>query len=382
VEQVRPPLRPVEARLDPPGLEVRTRATFEGTVFSWFAGLFALAALALDENLVFLMACLALGCAQAARFAARRNLRGIDVARRLPHRARVGQPLTVGYTVSNPRRRPLVGAEVVERFPRGVRPSAARLTFGAVGAGETRHRPGRLTFLRRGRFTLGTLGVSSRYPLDAGGRVLVRPAEGRPTNALRSRLRGRAEARTRPSLNTRGDEYLHGVREFREGDDPRRIHWRTTARTGQLTLAEWRRVEGRRIRIILGRSRGAGPDAARRFERAVSFAATAWRLSHRENLPVHLDLGRAGTGGTAPPTRSLGRGLDALAVVRGQGGRRPRRALRRLAREHDPAVVLYVAAGPERGIKARLAAAAGRGGDWLYVRADLPEAARWVRGIQ
>ena len=79
--------------------------------------------------------------------------------------------------------------------------------------------------------------------------------------------------------------------------------------------------------------------------------------------------------------QSAGPGFDRLAVVKGQGGRRPRAALKELSRHRGPRVVIYVASGPEKGIRERLARAAGRGGSWLFIRADLPAAAKWVEGL-
>src|ERR1041385_9564939 len=36
----------------------------------------------------------------------------------------------------------------------------------------------------------------------------------------------------------KGEEEYYGVREYRIGDNPRRIHWRRTAQTGQLMVRD------------------------------------------------------------------------------------------------------------------------------------------------
>lgn len=366
----------------------RVQYTFEGTVFTWFTVLFTLAALLLDENLILLVGCATLGCGQAARRIAARNLSGLEVERRAPARARVGTPVPVTYGVRNPRQRPAVGVEVQQRrgcF--GIHPISLTVEFTGVEAGGRARHTQPLVFARRGHHRLGPLDVTSGYPLGffrasarvvIGDTILVRPREGRPTEALMAWLGGAADARSKPSLVLRGDDILHGVREFREGDDPRRVHWRTTARRGTLTVMEWRREQGCELVILLGRGHGAGPEALRAFERTVGFVATLWRAAHRKGLDVRLDLGTR----TAKAIRGrLGAGLDALADVKSQGGRRPRAALRKLAGRSGARAVVYVAAGPEKGIGSRLARAAGRGGSWLLLRADQPGAARWVRGL-
>jgi uncharacterized protein (DUF58 family) len=364
------------------------RTTFEGRVFFLFASGFALAALGLGENLVFLMTCLALGAGLVARRLARRNLVGLEIVRETPSRARVGEPTRLVYRLRNAGPGSAIGIEVEDVRGGAARPHRLTVSVPGLAGGAEARASAEVVFTRRGHHRLPGLVATSAFPLgfhratralgDAA-RVLVRPARGRATALLRARLRGEAASRTRPSLRERGDDVLHGVREFREGDDPRRIHWRSTARRGTVTLSEWRREQGREVVILLGRSHGAGHGDVAAFERAVSFAATAFEATRREGLPARLLLGAPGerTGGE----RDLGRGLDALARVRGQGARRPRAALKSLGRSERGRFVLYVAAGEEPGIERRLAASCGRGGSWLCVRADLPSSARWVRGL-
>src|SRR5581483_578512 len=61
------------------------------------------------------------------------------------------------------------------------------------------------------------------------------------------------------------------------GDDPRRIHWKQTARTGSMIFTEREAEEGRRLSIVFDNAVGelATPESRARFERLVSEAATA-----------------------------------------------------------------------------------------------------------
>jgi len=70
---------------------------------------------------------------------------------------------------------------------------------------------------------------------------------------------------------------LHSLRHFRQGDDPRGIHWKQTARTGNLVYMEREAEQSRRLAILFDNGVGelADDQARGRFERLVSEAATA-----------------------------------------------------------------------------------------------------------
>ncbi|HEY0410833.1 MAG TPA: DUF58 domain-containing protein, partial [Candidatus Dormibacteraeota bacterium] len=69
---------------------------------------------------------------------------------------------------------------------------------------------------------------------------------------------------------------LHALRLFRRGDDPRGIHWKQTARTGELIFTERATERSRRLSIVFDNAVGelGRPDLLSRFERLVSEAAT------------------------------------------------------------------------------------------------------------
>jgi uncharacterized protein (DUF58 family) len=385
---------PSDARL--PGAEpsgTRTRPTQQGRVYLWTLGAFTLFLLLWTQaQLAFLLGSLALGCAGACWLLARGNLRGLRFARQVPRTTRVGAPTPVRWTVRNLRRTAAMGIEVEDRPARGSHPVRLQIEFPVVPAGGTARCTASVRFGRRGVVELGhaPAQVASRVPLGlfrvagslaGGGRLLVRPREGRVSADLRSRLLGRRPASARRRL-ARGDDVIYGVREFRLGDDPRRIHWRTSARRGALTVSEWRGERGREAVIVLGRGAGAGGRAAADFERAVSAAASIWRACVRGGLHARLVLGHGRPRRADGSGRGLGAGLDALARVAPQGSRKPRTALRALGDEQGPRTVVYVSAGRERGLEADLAKAAGRGGQGVLVRAATPELARWVKGLR
>lgn len=400
----RPPARPAR-RTGPPAPRPKSAAhrpvrrdpglpqvhwTQEGAAVLWFTAVFAAAALALSENLVVVLAATTFGCAWAARFPCLRNLERVDARRTGPLRAQVGRRTPLAYDVTSTTEDTAVGVQVVDRLPNAARPRTVLLDVEALGPADAEpvSRTVDVVFQERGRASLGALRISTRYPLglaEASRRlpsphvVLVRPREGRPTPRLRHRLGGRETQSVRVSPHAQGEDLWYGIRDFRDGDDPRRIHWRTTARRGVRTFTEWRPEIGREAVVLLGRARDPSPRAHVDFERAVSVAATVWRTCVRQGMVARLALGDAGDGTRSH--RGLARGLDALALVPARGGRRPRGALGRLAGSSRGRLVVYVAAGPEPGVEARLQQAAGRAGSALLLRADRPDIRRWVAGL-
>ena len=97
---------------------------------------------------------------------------------------------------------------------------------------------------KRGRIKLPRLRVSTQYPLglfqawawvnmDLDGLAYPQPAaraSGTATGAPGRRDQGR---------DTSGDDDYSGMRDWREGDPPRRIAWKVLARTGQKLVSEY-----------------------------------------------------------------------------------------------------------------------------------------------
>ena len=83
---------------------------------------------------------------------------------------------------------------------------------------------------------------------------------------------------------------LHSLRSFQPGDDPRRIHWKQTARMGQLILTEREAEEGNRLSIVFDNAVGDldSEDLSLRFERLISEAATAAVEYLNEGFEVEL----------------------------------------------------------------------------------------------
>jgi uncharacterized protein (DUF58 family) len=112
------------------------------------------------------------------------------------------------------------------------------------------------------------------------------------------------------------------TREYRRGDDLRRVHWRSTARTGELMVRREEQPWESRATVVLDTRlfahRGEGPTAS--FEWAVS--ATASIAVHLRQAGYKLRL-VTGSGVDLDATEAGGEGalLDTLADVKpAQGG--------------------------------------------------------------
>lgn len=143
-----------------------------------------------------------------------------------------------------------------------------------------------LRLSQRGRYRLGPLRASSRFPLGlversrifpVTGQILVYPRIGRISPNWRLKLVGATElvSRNQPHRGVFQDEF-HRLREFRSGDNPRAIHWRSTARRGELILREFHQNREHTLAIVLDLFRPPSPTPANfeSAELALSFVAS------------------------------------------------------------------------------------------------------------
>lgn len=109
---------------------------------------------------------------------------------------------------------------------------------------------------------------------------------------------------------------LYALRAFRRGDDPRGIHWKQTARTGELVFTERTAERSRRLSILFDNAVGELKDPADqgRFERLVSEAATIAVDHLARGYEVEL-VTRDQSLGFASGSRQRLAILEALALV-------------------------------------------------------------------
>ncbi|MFG3683412.1 DUF58 domain-containing protein [Micromonospora chalcea] len=221
----------------------------------------------------------------------------LDVARRAdPDRVARGEPAAMELTVRNTGR--LRAANLV---------AEDRCAGALVPVPLLRLRPGRDTVVRydvpthrRGVVPVGPLRVVRRDPLGLvalargyGGTVPVwvhpriHPLSAVPTGAGRS-LDGRTDSVPHGSIT------FDSLREYVVGDELRRVHWRTSARVGELMVRENVDTSLPRLVVVLDNRARAHPGrvggVAESFESACEAAASVVAAAVREDLPVQLLL--------------------------------------------------------------------------------------------
>jgi uncharacterized protein (DUF58 family) len=128
---------------------------------------------------------------------------------------------------------------------------------------------------------------------------------------------GTGESLTRNAAASGEDDVA--TREYRYGDDLRRVHWRSTARRGELMVRRDEQPRQMRATILLDTRttghRGDGPGSS--FEWAVSAAASVAVHLAQQRYGVRLLTDDTTAGWTtASTTEGAGAVLDDLAVVR------------------------------------------------------------------
>ncbi|MEU8133640.1 DUF58 domain-containing protein [Streptodolium elevatio] len=244
----------------------------------------------------------------APRLTAERRLNPARVAR--------GDPAGGVVGVTNEGRRPCRGL-IVEDHCDGAAVSV-RLPVLAPGATVTARYV--LPTARRGRIPVGPLhlvrrdlfGLAHRtIPIGAAATLLVQPRVTR-TQLPPSGREHHLEGPTSDTADT-GTTTFHALRDYTQGDDLRRVHWRATARTGRLMVRQMADVSLPVTTVLLdcraASYQGRSPDAD--FELAVDVAASLGSAAAVHNFPLRL---RTGTGGAGLGGAS-GRGVDAAALL-------------------------------------------------------------------
>jgi uncharacterized protein (DUF58 family) len=244
------------------------------------------------------------------------------VARRVVHPARlhVGGEGRVDLTLANESDRTTPLLTVTDVFDNGRR--AARFVLPPLPSGETARAAYRLPTSRRGRFRIGPLAISVSDPFGLARRTWTMPTLSdtlvcpRVHDILAPRQAGGRLVASIETVHARaqaadGEEFLT-LREYEVGDDLRRVHWRSTARHGELMIrqdeAQWR------ARAIVVLDTRPGAHDPRSFEIAVE--ATASVVDRLTRMRRRVEV-RASNGQSlgVPTVRSGWAVMDRLATI-------------------------------------------------------------------
>ncbi|HVJ83812.1 MAG TPA: DUF58 domain-containing protein, partial [Planctomycetia bacterium] len=233
---------------------------------------------------------------------ARRALRRLSARRLMPEEAYAATPFEMRFEIKNTRRiRGVFGATLEDRIEPATPGIDATLPLPTIAAGTAFRGGYRLTLPARGRYRFGPISLRSRFPFGifewkkttpGTEELLVFPAMGTLTPTWRDRFGRALEASRRPHpFAEHSQDEVHGLREYRQGDNPRHIHWRTTARRGTPVVKEFETLSARDAVLLVDLFLGKKPTAKARdaLERGLRFAATftaEWCVRSRGNLVV------------------------------------------------------------------------------------------------
>jgi uncharacterized protein (DUF58 family) len=163
----------------------------------------------------------------------------------------------------------------------------------------------------RGVVRVGPLTVTHRDPLGLLGVEGTHGGTARVWVHPRSHPLVAVPVGVARSLDGRIDRVPHGnitfdaLREYVIGDELRRVHWRTTARVGELMVREYVDTSLPRLVVLLDDRAGAYP-APEGFEEACEAAASVLLAAVREDLAAELLLATASSAVGAHEHRAVG----------------------------------------------------------------------------
>jgi len=239
----------------------------------------------------------------------------------------------------------------------------ARFLLAPIASGSETSPAYRIPTDRRGVLALGPTRVAVTDPLGLARRghvvspreeVLVRPRVHiivPPVLGAGRRLAHDDDRSPRAAATDATGEFL-AVRPYETGDDPRRVHWRSSARTDDLMVRQFEAPRRGATLVVLDTRPGAllAPTVDERdeppvdvaFERAVEGAASIVTSLQRARRPVEACTS-AGVMLTRGPTDTGPTVLDRLATV-APGGSDELVALLAGLRRRPPELVVFVTA--------------------------------------
>ncbi len=298
-------------------------------------------------------------------------VRHLSVVRSGPDRAEEGETIVFQVEVENRGWLPRFMVELVDRLPfvgaaTGETSSDDKL-LGVIsyvpGAGRRRFEMP-LVCEKRGFYRLGPVGLASSFPLGLV-EAKRRRNDGVQTLTIYPDVFAivNLPLRGAPSQIHRGGYLLpegsgaaefSGLREYRRGDNPRHIHWPTTARLNELMVKEFEPLASACLHIVLDLDGAANVGAGRHatFEYALRIAGSIARYATLNGLRVRMS-----GEGAHPLAIPAGSGelqyraiLDELAVADSDGAVPYAYVLSRVAAQTQPGetVVVFLSGPPKR----------------------------------
>lgn len=320
----------------------------------------------------------------------------LTVRRSGPDKAAEGKAISLDVTVENRGWLPRFMVEVVDCLPfvgAGEGRVPGNVSLGLIGYIPNRDQRGfqvSLVCEKRGLYQLGPVGLSTSFPLGLSEARRGR-REGMSTLIVYPEIFQIAAwpLQGAPNLVHRGGHFLpsgagsaefRSLRDYRRGDNPRHVHWPTSARLSQLMVKEYEPLASPCLYLVLDLAADAnvGQGKHATLEYAVKVTASLARLACDNGMPVRL----AGHGKSAININT-GQGeshfaeiMERLAVIDADGDTPYRIMLDKAASDClvGETVVVFLAEPAERAVDTlqSLALLRSRGAYLLAVCFDRP----------
>jgi uncharacterized protein (DUF58 family) len=288
----------------------------EGKRFSLVTVLIAAAALNTGNNLIYLILSMMLSILVLSIVLLRINIKGLVLKVSQVQPVFANNAAYMDVTLSN-KKRTIPSYSIKVSMPKSTKGQAY---FPKISGSSELSRTAAIVYKRRGIYRYGDFFIDSSFPFiffskrimcKVDGEVLVYP-EIKETDGIIPESTGEGYELSYSSIGT-GDEFAM-IREYRYGDDWRRIQWKASAKTAKLLVTQYAAEEPKRLTVILD---NLMPHYTESFERAISVAASITDRFLKEGFFVRLLTCKKvipfGSG-----MEHLFKILDVLAVIEGQ----------------------------------------------------------------
>jgi uncharacterized protein (DUF58 family) len=249
------------------------------------------------NNMLYLVLALMLAALISSFMISEYSIRDVHITREAPEYVTEGVSFRIGYIFRNDKR--LIPTFVI-RITELLENEEVMAVVTYIGAGNEVVVKGAAIAGRRGRVRFQSMTVSTSAPFGWFDKSKRTPLTGELVALPRTDPRGidmeqiAALGDVRPTYKPgRGDE-LFGFRNYVRGDPVKDIHWKTSARTGELMVREREAEEERKLRIELGIS---GPRPVERDvmrEAAIRRAGSIAEAAIQDGWQVRIEAGGKG----------------------------------------------------------------------------------------
>ena len=302
---------------------VHLRVALGGWLFLLLSLMVGIAAVRTHMPLMFILFGTMIGGLAFSSVLARGMLVGISVQRELSQRAWQHETLNFGYSLRNLRKTPCMALSVQEIKPQGIEDSCG---FCVYLPGRSVFRAGsRLEAIHRGRITLQTMRLSTRFPfglitfkrqVGQPESLIVWPAKGK-LNVDLLRYGATLTTSAQPGRQQGGQDEFFGLRDYRSGDNPRWVHWRRTAGRSVPVVREMAHPlpETLFLCVDIKLDDYADPLAIPDRERLLRFAATIIESALGRGYQVGLGIQKGDGVKIIPPGMGVGKRIDLLDAL-------------------------------------------------------------------